>query len=101
MYYVYMLWSNKLQKCYFGQTNDLKRRFDEHNQGRSPFTKKGVPWKLVYYEAYVSESDAKKRELTLKRRPNTVTFLKRRLQESLNVVGERALEDYQVDRRRV
>lgn len=98
---MYVLWSNKLQKCYFGYTNDLKRRLSQHNSGDGAYTTTGKPWKLVYYEAYVSDKDAKKRERNLKKRPNTVTFLKQRLQESLNVVGERPLEDYQVDRREV
>ena len=53
-------------KLYFGYTNELAKRVNEHNSGQSTFTKYGRPWKLVYYEAYVSEKDARARERQLK-----------------------------------
>ncbi|MCK7526733.1 MAG: GIY-YIG nuclease family protein [Ignavibacteriales bacterium] len=66
MYYVYVLWSNKLQKRYVGFTSDLTTRLSEHNFGKSPFTKSGMPWKLLCKEEYSSESEARKREKFLK-----------------------------------
>ena len=62
MHYVYLLKSVKLGELYIGQTNDLKRRFAEHNAGESISTKHKAPFKLVYYEAYQSRSDAVYRE---------------------------------------
>lgn len=45
---------------------DLCRRFEEHNRGESTFMKKGMPWKLIYYEAFVNKKDASVEELFLK-----------------------------------
>jgi len=35
MYYCYILYSPKSNKLYFGYTNNLKKRYAEHNQGLS------------------------------------------------------------------
>ena len=66
MYYVYIIFSDKLQKKYIGFSTDLKNRIKEHNKGKCVSTTKGKPWKLVYYEAFVSEKDARREELFLK-----------------------------------
>ncbi len=49
-----------------GTTPDLKRRLYSHNAGKNLSTKFGVPWRLVYYEAYPTKDDALKREQSLK-----------------------------------
>lgn len=66
MHYVYILKSKKNRKLYKGFTNDLKRRIKEHNSGNSTFTKNNGPWELVYYEAFISEKDARSEEKFLK-----------------------------------
>ncbi len=66
MYYVYILWSNKLKKKYIGFTNDLRTRLKQHNSGQTNFTNRGKPWKLIYYEGFVSEYDANSEEKFLK-----------------------------------
>ncbi len=66
MYYVYILWSDKLKKKYVGYTTNLKTRFKEHNSGISNYTNRGKPWKLIYYEAFLSKNDAVREELFLK-----------------------------------
>ncbi len=66
MYYVYILQSSKSHILYYGYTTDLKKRFHEHNTGRSRFTKPHMPWKLVFYCAFVNEQKAKDFELYLK-----------------------------------
>ena len=67
MFYVYCLQSEKYDnELYFGYTNNLKRRFQEHNQKLNFSTKRYVPWKLIYYEACLNEKDAKRRENYLK-----------------------------------
>lgn len=58
MYYVYVLYSKILKKRYVGLTNDLRRRFAEHNRGDSNYTNRGKPWKLLYYEAFLEKNDA-------------------------------------------
>ena len=62
MYYAYVLQSLKDGKLYIGFTKDLKRRMQEHKSGGSVSTKKRLPFRLVFYEAFVSEGDAKRRE---------------------------------------
>jgi len=64
MYYVYILKSKKDGKLYIGSTNNLWRRIKEHNYGLLKSTKSRLPFEIVYYEAYKSEKDARKREKT-------------------------------------
>lgn len=66
MYYVYILHSTKLNKYYVGSTADLRVRLKEHNSGRVPFTARGLPWRLVFYEAFVQKADATREERFLK-----------------------------------
>lgn len=55
-----------MKKRYVGSTNDLRRRFAEHNRGDSDFTNRGRPWKLLYYEAFIDKKDAEREEVFLK-----------------------------------
>jgi putative endonuclease len=66
MFYIYVLWSTKINKRYIGSTQDVKKRLKEHNRGSNKFTKGGKPWKVVYTEAYDTKSKALKREIFLK-----------------------------------
>lgn len=66
MHYVYVLRSQTDGNFYVGYTNDLKRRFAEHETGRVPSTRNRLPLELVYYEACRSQEDATKREKYLK-----------------------------------
>ena len=61
-YYVYILKSKKDGNIYSGYTKNLKIRFSEHNKGRVEATKNRKPLKLIYYEAYLNQQDATKRE---------------------------------------
>lgn len=66
MFYVYVLKSEKNGKLYKGFTSDLKRRIKEHSCHQPKFTGDNGPWKLIYYEAFISEKDARKEEKFLK-----------------------------------
>jgi len=83
MFYVYVLQSVKDSELYVGSTNDLKRRLDEHTNGRVESTNHRQPLRLVYYEAYNAEGDARRREQNLKLRGQARTQLRRRIEESL------------------
>ena len=83
MFYVYVIKSKKDNQFYFGSTNNLNRRLDEHNAGLVFSTKSRGPFELVYYEAYKSESDARKREKNLKLRSRAFAQLKKRIQGSV------------------
>ena len=85
MFYVYILKSKKDGNLYIGSTDNLKRRFLEHNDGKVSSTKARRPFMLIYYEAYLSEKDARKREKSLKLRSNSFYQLKQRINHSLKL----------------
>lgn len=66
MHYVYLIQSQKDFSYYIGYTKDLKIRFKEHNQGKTKSIKHKIPYKLIYYEAFLNKIDAGKREYELK-----------------------------------
>jgi len=84
MFYVYLLGSKKDKELYLGSTNDLKRRLEEHNSGKVKSTKSRTPFKLLYYEAYDKEEDARKREASLKLRGQARTHLLRRIKSTID-----------------
>lgn len=83
MYYVYILKSKKDGNLYIGSSMDLRKRVEEHNKGKVFSTKTRRPFRLTYYEAYYSESDARKRERNLKLDGRALTQLKRRIKDSI------------------
>lgn len=66
MFYVYILVSQRDSKLYIGFSKNLKRRIEAHNNGLNKSTKSRLPLKLIYYEAYLAEHDARNRERFLK-----------------------------------
>ena len=64
--YVYVLQSKKDGKLYTGCTNDLRKRFEEHREGKVSSTKSRGPLALVYFEASRDKDDAFDRERYLK-----------------------------------
>jgi len=65
-HYIYILYSQCLDSFYVGSTKDLDRRLQEHNRGKSTYTKRGIPWILVYKEEFENKSQAYQRELQIK-----------------------------------
>jgi predicted GIY-YIG superfamily endonuclease len=66
MYYTYILWSQKSKDFYYGYSEDLEKRFEEHNKGLSQSTAPYRPWKLVFYAAFETQKLAKDFEKYLK-----------------------------------
>jgi len=66
MFFVYVLQSCNTKRYYIGSTNDIDRRFTEHNNGQTKSTKHQRPWKIVYLEGYCDNKTAKKRERVIK-----------------------------------
>ena len=63
MYYTYVLISEKNKRLYVGSTDNLKRRVEEHNKGvGGEYTSNNRPFKLLFYEAFISKLDAQKQE---------------------------------------
>jgi putative endonuclease len=77
-YYTYILFSEKDRKNYTGFTKNLKLRFEQHQNGKVFSTKNRFPLKLIYFEACLSEEDARNREKYLKTHYGKM-FLKKRL----------------------
>jgi len=64
---VYLLRSvPRPEQRYVGKTNDLQRRLDEHNSGKSVHTRRHAPWRLAVAVAFADESKALAFELYLK-----------------------------------
>ena len=85
MFYTYVLKSKKDNKLYIGSTNDLKRRFNQHNSGEVKSTKHRTPFKIIYYEAYSAEKDARHREHNLKLRSKALAQLLKRISNSIKI----------------
>ena len=49
MFFMYILKSSKDGELYIGSTNNLKKRFKEHNAGFVESTRNRAPFRLVYY----------------------------------------------------
>ena len=62
MYFVYILISKSYNRRYVGMTNNIKRRFKEHNSGRMKSTKAFTPWEIIYVEKFPIRIEARKRE---------------------------------------
>ena len=62
----YILFSETCNQYYVGSTQNIDDRLKRHNSGRSTFTKRGIPWKLVYQKQYLTKSEAYQAELYIK-----------------------------------
>jgi putative endonuclease len=68
MHVVYMLASRPFGALYVGETSSLSHRLDQHRSGRgSAHTAKYGITTLVWYRVFVSRSDARDFERSLKR----------------------------------
>jgi putative endonuclease len=66
MYYVYMIKDSK-NRLYIGVTRNLNMRLSYHNTKRgSAFTKSGN-YKIVFSEEYLTLTEARKREIQIKK----------------------------------
>ena len=66
MFTVYVLRSQSSGRLYTGQTDDLTRRFEEHQQGMARYTGARGPWEIVHTEDYPTRAEAMAREKYLK-----------------------------------
>ena len=62
MFFTYILMSVKFRKFYTGHTDNMEKRLREHNSGKSIYSRKYMPWQIVYHEKFNSEELAIKRE---------------------------------------
>ena len=80
MFYVYVLQSADGKNLYYGFSSNLKQRFAAHQA-----MPKHVGWKLIYYEAYLNEQDARDRERMLKQYGAARGHLKKRIMRSMGL----------------
>lgn len=79
---VYLLQSKIDESLYIGYTNNIKKRLLEHNSGKNFSTKRSKPWKLIFFEGYLDEKDARRREKYLKTNQGA-RLIKRMIKEYL------------------
>ncbi|OGD57155.1 hypothetical protein A2V71_01860 [Candidatus Berkelbacteria bacterium RBG_13_40_8] len=85
MFYIYLIQSTKDKSTYIGYTDNIERRLAIHNSGKVNYTSKHKPYRIVYFEAYLSQKDARKREQLLKNNGGQRDFLKENIGNSLAV----------------
>jgi len=66
MYYVYAISSKSRKYIYVGLTNDIDRRFKEHNNGYNKTTRTYKPFILIYSEVFKTRKKAREKEIYLK-----------------------------------
>jgi len=62
MYFVYVLRSQKDKLLYIGFTDNVESRVLRHQAEEVPATKFRRPVELIFFEAYMTKSDALRRE---------------------------------------
>ena len=67
-HFVYILYSQSLDRYYCGETADVVDRIDRHNGRRSKATKAGVPWDVVKVIEVEDRPMARKLETQIKSR---------------------------------
>ena len=66
MFYVYVLRSLKDGKLHKGSSQDVQKRLEEHNAGKTESTKRRRPFVLIHTEEYATRAYAEGREKYLK-----------------------------------
>jgi len=68
MFYVYIIYSQSLQRFYVGSAESVEKRIQQHNSGKSKSTRAGVPWELIHTESFATRSEAMQHEKKIKAR---------------------------------
>jgi len=92
-YFLYVLWSDAGSRFYLGISEDAQRRLQQHNSGGSVWTSRYSDWRLVHVEQYLSYSQARKRELVLKKQKGGSGFYKLLGRTREQLLGARPLSD--------
>jgi len=66
VYYVYALKSIKRKYIYIGITDNIQRRFNQHQSGNNKTTSAYRPFKIILIEKFKNRLEARKREKYLK-----------------------------------
>ncbi len=79
MYYMYILRSEESANYYVGYSADLRKRVEQHKNQQTRFGKQHKKLDLIYYEAYLTEQQARAREAKLKKNRRMKQLLIERL----------------------
>jgi len=66
IYNTYIIESESLGVWYYGHTDNLERRLQEHNSGQTKSTRGKGPWKLIFRRSFLTKLEANRFELQLK-----------------------------------
>ena len=64
--FAYIIYSEKFDKYYIGQTDDVFTRLHRHNSGYEKFTSMYCPWRLEWHCEKATRAEAMKLEKKLK-----------------------------------
>lgn len=70
MHFVYILFSEKCNRFYIGFSSDIQARLEKHNAGLVTATRNCRPYVLKASKSFLSEEEARKEELRLKKAKN-------------------------------
>lgn len=84
MFFVYVLFSKKLNRYYIGTTDNVEKRLFEHNSGLyvNSFTTRGIPWELSLSYTCESSEKAYKLEAFIKRMKSK-KFIERLIEDKM------------------
>ncbi len=69
-YYLYILYSSRLDRYYVGISHDPEERLKYHNSFPRGWTVRGRPWELVFVKEFADRSEAHYWERLIKKQKN-------------------------------
>ena len=79
IFYTYIIKSEADGSFFYGQTNNLLRRLNQHNKGLEEATRSDRPWVLVAYKEFDTRSGSmsfERRLKSLKSKAEVLNFVK-------------------------
>ena len=77
MYYIYILYSEKIDKYYIGSTSNIENRLLFHNSEKNKiWSKRGQPWGLVFSHEFQTKKEALSAEKFIKKQKSR-TFIEK------------------------
>ncbi|OYT11851.1 MAG: hypothetical protein B6I18_02655 [Bacteroidetes bacterium 4572_112] len=81
MYWVYILYSKKIDKFYIGSTSNIQNRVEFHNSDYNKiWSRRGKPWELVFSHTFDTNTEALKAEKHIKRQKSR-TYISKLINE--------------------
>ena len=57
-YFLYILYSKRIDKYYIGRSENPQQRLISHNNYPKGWTKRGIPWRLVFTKEFPDKKSA-------------------------------------------